>query len=184
MSRQSPPPQSPSPQPPSVQPPSVQPPEAAEPTQLTYQERATWSSLICVAGSTGVYLTLMTYRLSTQAVADISWIRPMLWSVAGSIIASVLLSVGTGILAGLRLRSGTTVSTCDQETLTDERDQQIHQRGSRSSTLVLSLGAGCALILTMLDVDRFWLGNLLFLAGALAALAETTTRIRLYRRGC
>jgi hypothetical protein len=162
---------------------SPQPPEDAEPTQLTYRERVAWSSLICVAGSSGGYLALMTYRLITRAVADISWIRPMLWSVIGSIVASILLSIGTGILVGLRLRSGANASTCDEETLTDERDQQIDQRGSRNSTLVLSLGIGCALILTMLDVDRFWLGNLLYLAGALAALTETITRISLYRRG-
>jgi hypothetical protein len=35
----------------------------------------------------------------------------------------------------------------------------------------------------MLDVHPFWIGNLLFLGGTAAAVAEATAQIRLYRRG-
>jgi hypothetical protein len=35
----------------------------------------------------------------------------------------------------------------------------------------------------MLDAHTFWIGNLLFLAGAVGAIVESIAKIRLYRRG-
>ncbi len=42
---------------------------------------------------------------------------------------------------------------------------------------------GFHIILASLGVDYFWIGNLAFLAGLVAAVAEGVIKIRLYRRG-
>jgi hypothetical protein len=65
----------------------------------------------------------------------------------------------------------------------DARDREIGRLGGRPALVAISAGSGGALALTMLGVHPFWIGNLLFVGGAAAAVAEAAAQIRLYRRG-
>jgi hypothetical protein len=151
-----------------------------EPVSMTVQECTVWACLVAVVVSSGAYLGLMVVHLLSRPVAEISWVRPMLWSMGVAVAGSVLLAI---VFAAITTRRGGCSPTDGGEVISDVRDQEISRLGSRASMGALSTGLGGALILIMLDAHPFWTGNLLFLFGAAAAILATTTKIRLYRRG-
>jgi hypothetical protein len=152
-----------------------------EPVRMTVVERTVWASLVAVVVSSGAYVALMASRLLSRPVAEISWVRPMLWTMGLAVAGSVLLTVVFTIAAAGR-RGGCSPAGRGEVT-SDVRDQEIGRLGGRASMSVISVGFGAALVLAMLDVHTFWIGNLLFLFGTAGAVVETTTKIRLYRRG-
>jgi hypothetical protein len=148
---------------------------------MTMDERTVWIYLVTVVVTSGTYLAVITARLLGQPVAQISWVGPMLWTLGLSILGTVLGTIGAAlpgaIGSGRRRRSGCA------EPVSDVRDQEIAGFGARASVGVLGAGLGAALLLAMLDLDTFWIGNLLFLVGVVGAIVETSIKIRLYRRG-
>ncbi|MCL3860635.1 hypothetical protein [Actinotalea sp. K2] len=172
------------------------PDEDDEPVVMTSTEWSVWAYLVTVVLTSGTYLTLMAVRLAGQPVDQVEWVVPMLWTLGVSVLGTVALTIvltiaGTitttivrHIVAFCRVGHGdTTVRLPDVETEPDARDKEISLRGDQALVAVLGAGFVGALVLAMLDADTFWIGNLLFVVGTLGAIAETTTRIRLYRRG-
>ncbi|WP_189077511.1 hypothetical protein [Mangrovihabitans endophyticus] len=152
---------------------------------MTTNERAAWAYLTSVVLTTAGYLALMIGRLLHEPVAEISWVWPLVWtlvaSVTGTIALTIVLTVAA-IIAGARGGAGLRDAAAVAD-VTDVRDKEIDRRSGRGAAVVFGTGAGIGLILTMIDADRFWIGNALFVACALGAVWETTTKIRLYRRG-
>ena len=81
------------------------------------------------------------------------------------------------------VRLGREAAQACAEPTSDVRDTEIARYGERASMGVLGFGLGATLVLAMLDLETFWIGNLLFLCGVVGAIVETTSQIRLYRRG-
>lgn len=150
-----------------------------EPVRMTVVERTVWASLVAVVVSSGAYFALMVPRLLSRPVAEISWVGPMLWTmglaVAGSVVLTIVFTVAAVGRGGC--------SPADGEVTSDIRDREIGRLGERTSTTVIGVGFGGTLVLAMLDVDTFWIGNVLFLFGTVGAVVATTTKLRLYRRG-
>jgi hypothetical protein len=144
---------------------------------MTLNERAAWVYLVAVVLTSGGYFALIGSRSVGQSVEGISWVAPMALAIAISVSGTVL---GTIVFAALG--SGCRGSGVDGLT-SDVRDREIDRRGTRASTVVIGVGSGAALLAAMLDFDTFWIGNLLYLFGAVGAVVEATTKIRLYRRG-
>lgn len=146
---------------------------------MTADERTAWAYLVTVVVTSGCYLALMAVRLLDQPVEAISWVGPMLWTLGASITGTVGATVMATVAGASRCAPGTDGGAVTS----DVRDLEIKGRGDRASMGVLAAGFGVALILTMIDADTFWIGNELFLFGTAGAVVETTTKIRLYRRG-
>lgn len=153
-----------------------------EPVRMTVNERAAWASLVAVLVSSSAYFGLIAPRLLSRPVAEISWVRPMLWTMGFAVVGSVILTIVITVVAEASRRDGCSPASRGEVT-SDVRDQEIGRFGSRASMGVLSVGFGGALVLAMLHVHTLWIGNLLFLFGTVSAVVETTTKIRLYRRG-
>ena len=151
---------------------------------MTMNERTVWAYLVTVVLTAGVYFTLMVARLADEPAGEIAWVAPMLWTIGASVLGTVLLTITstiTSVRRGPRGREPVTVVEID--TVSDARDKDIDQIGDRASFGVLGVGFAGALVLAMVDADTFWIGNLLFMVGTIGAIVETTTKIRLYRRG-
>jgi len=142
---------------------------------MGYGERTIWSQLIASAGGIVVYLLLMLPMLATTPVEEIEWVWPMVWTILGAIVASIVLNIGWGIVAGGRDRETGTSS--------DQRDREIGWFGDRVGQAFLVLGGLAGLILAMVDAERFWIGNALFLGFFLSALIGGSARLVAYRRG-
>jgi hypothetical protein len=152
-----------------------------EPTAMTMAERTVWVYLVAVVVTSGAYLALMVPRLLAHPVAEVSWVRPMLWALGASVVGTVLGTIGASVVGAVgtgRRR----VKAC-AELASDVRDTEIARYGERASTGVLGVGLGATLVLAMLDLHTFWIGNVLFLCGVVGAIVEATIKIRLYRHG-
>jgi hypothetical protein len=171
-------------------------PDDDEAVPLTMNERTVWAYLVTVIITSGVYLTLMLTRLAGGPVEHIVWVGPMLWTIGASVVGTVVLTIaGTvaGTITGTIARSitsarrgspgGVPVPVVEIDTASDARDKDIDLMGDRALVGVLGAGFVGALVLAMLDADTFWIGNLLFVVGTVGAIVETTTKLRLYRRG-
>jgi hypothetical protein len=91
--------------------------------------------------------------------------------VGGAIVVNIVLS----IIAG-------TFSPADAGSR-DERDRQISRLGEYIGQSFLVIGGVGALILAMIDVDQFWIANVIYLAFALSSILGSATKIIAYRRG-
>lgn len=153
-----------------------------EPVRMTVKERTVWASLVAIIVSACTYFALMVPRLLSRPVTEISWVGPMTWTISLAIVGSIVLTIGVTIVAEARRAGGCSPTSCGEVT-SDIRDQEIDQRGGRTSMGVISVGLGSALVLAMLDAHPFWIGNLLFLFGTAGTVVEATMKILLYRRG-
>ncbi|MBU4335118.1 MAG: hypothetical protein KJ548_00955 [Actinobacteria bacterium] len=163
-------------------------PDDDEPVAMTMNERTVWAYLLTVIVTSGVYLTLMLIRLVDEPVGQIAWVGPMLWtigaSVLGTVVVTAVLAIGRSIGSGQLGPSGRApVAFTELDPVSDARDKDIDLVGDRALVGVLGAGFVGALVLAMIGADTFWIGNLLFVFGTIGAIVETTTKIRLYRRG-
>jgi len=167
-----------------------------EPVAMTMSERSVWAYLVTVVVTSGVYLTLMVTRLANGPVGEIAWVGPMLWTLGASVLGSVVLTIVltiAGTISATIARSIASAGTgqpgrpaapvVEIDAGSDARDKDIDLVGDHVLVGVLGAGFVGALVLAMLEADTFWIGNLLFVFGTIGAIVETTTKIRLYRRG-
>ncbi len=152
------------------------------PVAMTAQERTVWATLVAVVVSSVAYLAVIVTRSLTRPVAEVSWVEPMVWTMGLAVAGAVILSIVSAVVAAAR-RPADCPTAARGEVIADARDHEIGRLGGRAALSTISAGAGAALVLTMLDAHPFWIGNLLFVCGAAAAVAEAAVRIRLYRRG-
>jgi hypothetical protein len=149
-----------------------------EPLYTTREERQVWIGLVTMGVSALLYYTYLTPKLFRAPVAEIAWVPPLFFSVLVSLVATIVVAIVVEVVVVVR-RGDEAKSGVD----VDVRDREISRRGGRLATPILGTGIGGVTILAALGVDYFWIGNLAFLAGFVAAIAEGVVKIRLYRRG-
>lgn len=142
---------------------------------MGYVERTTWSQLIASLTGTIVYLVLVLPQLWTTPVDGIAWQWPMVWTILGAIVLSIVLSVLWGIGAGMR--------DPDEQHRADVRDRDIERAGDRVGQAFLVVGALAALVLAMFELDWFWIGNAVFLGFFFSAFVGGIARVVIYRAG-
>lgn len=156
-------------------------PDDDEPLVMTAEERSVWGYLVGSSVATVVYAAVVIPRALTQPIEEVSWIVPMLWAIGASVVFTIVGTILSAIGSAVRLAARGRNPEFELES--DVRDKEISSLGNRASATVVGFGIASALVVTMLGLDHFWIGNLLYAAGFLGALAETITKIRLYRRG-
>ncbi|UIP59190.1 hypothetical protein [Agromyces marinus] len=139
---------------------------------MSYEEKGTWVYLVVSVVAYGVYLSLVLPRLAEGGpVGDVDYVAPMLWTIGGAIVASI---VGR-ILVEIVFPS--------ESTKGDVRDREIDRLGTRVGSSFIVIGALGALVLSMLEADWFWIANVIYLGFLLGAVLESITRLVAYRRG-
>lgn len=152
-----------------------------DPIVMTAEERSVWVYLAVVVITSTAYFAVVIPRAVSQPIEDVSWVTPMLWtlgfSIVGTIVGSIVGAIGGAI--GLAVRG------IEPEGLLegDMRDKEIKYYGDRRAAAGSAGAMFGVLVLAMIGADLFWIGNLVFLAGTVGVLVETTTKIRAYRRG-
>jgi hypothetical protein len=141
---------------------------------MTFGERNTWVSAFVLPATSAVYFAVVLSRLRDQPASEVSWVAPMLGAIAASIVGTIVGTIVVSIGAGIANRGVL-------ESKEDVRDKQINRYGDRIAQAFLGFGAGAVLVLTMFKVDHFWIGNTLFLLGAIGATWGGIAKIRAYR---
>ncbi len=138
---------------------------------MAYEEKVAWAGLIVSIIHFTVYLGVLLSRAAVTPMPETPYVDAMLWSIGAAIVVMIIVSI---VMA---------VSTSRDGHETDIRDKQIKARAEFTSRGFLIAAALAALILAMLELDPFWIANVIYLGFFLSALLESVTKIALYRGG-
>jgi hypothetical protein len=108
-------------------------------------------------------------------LVDVDWFPLMLWTIGVGVVCTIVVSVGWGIIAGVKDPDGVGKS--------DIRDRDISRMGGRvEQAFVVIAGIG-VIVLCGVGADVFWIANTMFLGFAVSAMVGGIARVIAYRRG-
>lgn len=139
---------------------------------MSYEEKGVWVYVVVTIASFGTYLALVLPQLLTgTAAGEIDYVPAMLWTIGGAILAAVLGRVLVEMISPSESTKG------------DVRDKQIDRAGEQVGSALVVIGALAALVFAMLELDWFWIANVIYLCFALSGVISSLTKLAFYHRG-
>jgi hypothetical protein len=135
------------------------------------EEKHTWIAALVAIGGYAAYLTVVLGRADGTPLADVPYVSTMLWTMGLSIVATIVLHIVAAI-----------VSPRDADKK-DLRDKQINRLGDYVGMWFVAAGGLAALVMAMVELDHFWIANVIYLAFHLSAIFGAAAKIVAYRRG-
>jgi hypothetical protein len=135
---------------------------------MTFLEKSNWVVLIVGVPTLLVYMAVVVPQVLGKSIAEVSWVQPMIFTIAGFVVANILGNV---------VAAATNPREADKN---DQRDREIDHFGERVGNWLMIAGSIIALVLAMTTADRFWIANAIFLGGMAAALVSSVTKITAY----
>ena len=142
---------------------------------MVYEERNLWSSLIVSVVAMTVYIVVVLGQAAGGPLTDVDWVPIMLWTIGGSIVGAIVVSIVWGMLAGARDPDGVGKS--------DQRDRDISQMGSRVGQAFMVIAGLGVIVLCAFEADWFWIANTMFFGFALSFTVGGIASVIAYRRG-
>jgi hypothetical protein len=136
---------------------------------VSYEEKSSWVMGVLAVLSLAVYAAITLAQSATVPLADTDYVPTMLWTIGGSIVASIVIHIGIGMTSRNRAK--------------DQRDREFYRFGETVGHGFLVAGALVALVMAMLEWDWFWIANVLYLAFVFSAIVSSIAKIVAYRRG-
>ena len=137
---------------------------------MSYEERNVWVMFVVSVLAYGVYVVVVLTRAQDVPLTEVAYVGPLLWSIGGAIVVSILASIAVGLA---NRRDGH---------LTDQRDKEINRVGERTGNSFVVIGALAAMVLALLEVDWFWIANVIYLCFVLSAIVSSMTKLAAYRQ--
>jgi hypothetical protein len=134
---------------------------------MSKQEKRAWIPLICAIGAYGTYLALVLSQAGRHDLSTVPYEVPLLATIGGSIVASILLDIFIGGRPERR----------------DQRDREISRFGDATGHAFVVIAALGAMLLAVAGFDAFWIANLVYLCFVLSAVLGSVARIIAYRSG-
>ncbi len=138
---------------------------------MSYEEKGTWVYLVVAVVTYVGYVVAVLSRVDDGPITDVGYVAPMLWAIG---ISMLLVAMG---------RPAFEVVRPSETYRADARDKDINRQGEFIGFYVLSGLIGGVLVLTMLEVDHFWLANAIYLAFVVNAITSSVVKLVAYRRG-
>jgi amino acid transporter len=138
---------------------------------MSFEEKSTWVQGALAVVTYGIYLGVVLGQARVTELTDVDYVPPLLWTIGASIVASIIVHI---VVAMFSPRDA------DKK---DTRDRQIYRRGEYVGHTFVIAGALGALILAMLQVDQFWIANVIYLCFVLSTILATIAKVYFYRRG-
>jgi predicted outer membrane lipoprotein len=138
---------------------------------MSFEEKSAWVMGLLAAAAYTVYLAVVLALSRDMPLAEVPYVAPLLWTVGGSIAASVV------------LHTAIRVFSAKEAGIKDQRDKEIYRFGEYIGQSFLVIGGVAALVMAMSEVDHFWIANAIYLAFFLSAILGSVARIVAYRRG-
>lgn len=136
---------------------------------MSFDEKNTWAFGLVALVTYTVYVLVVLTRAGGGPLTEVAYVAPMLWSIGAAvvagIVANVVISAGNPREAGRR----------------DVRDREIDRFGEHVGQSFLVIGLIAVLVLAMLEVEHFWIANVVYLAFVLSALLGAMAKIAAYR---
>ena len=142
---------------------------------MVYEERNAWAGLIVGVVVIGAYVVIVLQQAAGGSVAAVDWFPLMMWTIGVGIVATIVLSIVWGMIAGAKDPDGVGKS--------DVRDRDISRMGSRvEQSFVVIAGLG-VITRCAVGADLFWVANTMFAGFAVSAMVGSVARVVAYRRG-
>jgi hypothetical protein len=138
---------------------------------MSFEEKSAWVMGALAVGSYAVYLAIVLGLADTMPLVDVPYVAPLLWTVGGSIAASIALHAFLGILSP------------KEAGRKDQRDREIYRFGEYIGQSFVVIGGVASLLLAMVEADHFWIANVIYLTFVLSAVLGTVAKVASYRRG-
>lgn len=142
---------------------------------MVYEERNLWSSLIVSVIGMIVYVAVTLLAAGDGPLTEVDWVPIMLWTIGGSIVGAIVVSIVWGLLAGMRDPDGVGKS--------DQRDRDIARMGNRVGYAFLVIAGVAVLALCAVEADWFWIANTMFFGFAVSTIVGGIASVIAYRRG-
>lgn len=142
---------------------------------MVYAERTVWATLLATVVVIPGYIVVILQQAGGRPLASVDWFPPMLWAIGASLAVIIVVSLGWGLVVGLRDPQSATAS--------DIRDRDIDRMGGRVEHSLLVIAGLGIIALCAVDADVFWIANAMFLGFAISVFAGSIARIIAYRRG-
>jgi cell division protein FtsW (lipid II flippase) len=137
---------------------------------MASEEKRAWIMLVVSACAYAIYLLIVLGRRGEAPLTEVAYASTMLWTIAGAIVASIVLHIVVSIADGSGGKK-------------DQRDREINRFGEHIGQSFVVLGGVVALVMALLELDHFWIANAIYLAFVLSALLSSTAKIFAYRKG-
>ncbi len=138
---------------------------------MPFEEKSAWIMGVLAIGTYAGYLAVVLQGAGDAPLADVPYAAALLWALGISIAASVVLHT----LMGMFWPKG--------DRRKDQRDREINRFGEYIGQSFVVVGGVAALVMSMAQVDHFWIANAVYLAFVLSAILGSTAKIVAYRRG-
>lgn len=142
---------------------------------MVYGERNVWASLGVSVVTMTAYVIVVLQSAGPGPLADVDWLPLMLWTIGVSIVATIIVSIIWGMVAGARDPDGVGGS--------DVRDRDIGRMGTRVEQSFLVIAGLGVIFLCAVGADVFWIANTMFLGFAVSTIVGGAARVIAYRRG-
>ncbi|GAA1860038.1 hypothetical protein [Asanoa iriomotensis] len=136
---------------------------------MTLEERRAWIRLVVAVVGYAVYLVVVLGRVDGGPLTSVSYAAPLLWTVGGAIVATILAEVA---VAAANPRASQ---------LKDDRDRHIGRLGDQVGQPFVVIGAVAAMLMALLDWAPFWIANVIYLCFVLSAVVGGVARVVVYR---
>lgn len=138
---------------------------------MTLLERRAWTRLVTALAAYGAYAGVVLSSAGGRPLAQTAYATAMLWTGAGSVIATLVIVTATG---GGR-RGGASAR------VTDARDREIGRLGDMVGSSLVAIGAAAALLMAVAGWERFWIANVIYLCFALSVVVGNLAKVLVYR---
>jgi len=142
---------------------------------MVFEERNAWAGLVLGVIAVSVYVVLVLVQADGGPLDEVDWVPLMLWTIGGGIVATIIATIGWGLLAGLRDPDGVGRS--------DQRDRDIARMSSRVGQAFLVVAGLGVIVLCAIEADWFWIANAMFFGFAISSFVGGIARVIAYRRG-
>jgi len=142
---------------------------------MVFEERNAWAGLVLSVIAVSVYVVLVLVQADGGPLDEVDWVPLMLWTIGGGIVATIVATIGWGMVAGLRDPDGVGRS--------DQRDRDIARMSSRVGQAFLVIAGLGVIVLCAIEADWFWIANAMFFGFALSAIVGGIASVIAYRRG-
>ena len=138
---------------------------------MAFEEKRAWIMVVVTVGAYAAYLTLVLGRAGHAPLAEVPYASTMLWTIGAAIAATVVLQ--------------TVAATASPEGANkkDQRDREIGRFGEYVGHSFVVIGAVAALVMSMAELNHFWIANAIYLAFVLSAILGSVAKIVAYRWG-
>jgi hypothetical protein len=126
--------------------------------------------LVVSALAYGTYAAVILGRADEGRIANVAYAGPLLVTIGGAIVASVVAETAFGAI-----RLG-------ESRLKDVRDKEIGRLGNYVGQSFVVIGAVAAMLMALAEWNRFWIANAIYLGFVLSAVVGSLAKVIVYRK--